>query len=141
MSLSILKWASLMPGYLAFFDLADLKRRNVFLGHLRGDQEITEFDALLRQCIGNSELVERYGGDEWFTFLPTHPEKVLTQIIDMFRKRMPIRFGWQCDAIDHVGETLRTIHTKPMTVTARRTLCLRRLERRGAIGGCGAETG
>jgi GGDEF domain-containing protein len=56
------QWAALLPGYLGFFDLADFRRSNAFLGYSRGDQEIAECDALLRQCVGNSALVERYGG-------------------------------------------------------------------------------
>jgi GGDEF domain-containing protein len=44
----------LLPGYLVIFDLADTKRRNLYLGHKEVDKDILEFKALLKAHLRSS---------------------------------------------------------------------------------------
>ena len=54
-----------MPAALYLFDLDDLKRINDMLGHMEGDRMIRQFGALLRAHTRASDIVARFGGDEF----------------------------------------------------------------------------
>lgn len=67
-----------LPGLLAFFDLADTKRRNSHLGYMTIDEDIAEFDRLLSLSLGSTGMARRVGGDLWLAIypvgsLPGHP--------------------------------------------------------------------
>jgi diguanylate cyclase (GGDEF)-like protein/PAS domain S-box-containing protein len=56
---------------LFFVDLNGMKQINDTLGHAQGDQAILDVTALLRQCVGEADVIGRLGGDEFAVLAPT----------------------------------------------------------------------
>jgi len=52
-------------GYLYFIDLNNFKRINDEHGHIYGDQVLTKFADEIRKCLGYSDVLIRYAGDEF----------------------------------------------------------------------------
>lgn len=89
-----------LPGLLAFFDLADTKRRNIHLGHMAIDHDIAEFDRLLCASVGSTGMARRVGGDLWLAIYPegtvSEGKQVLGQVLDDYRQEKSISHGWRC---------------------------------------------
>jgi GGDEF domain-containing protein len=110
----------LLPGYLAIFDLADTKRRNLYLGHEEVDKDILEFDTLLKTHLG--EAFKRIGGDRWVAFVTENQLNVFDRLILAYKKEVPISAGWECRAIAPNG-TLVHIHQKNDVLLSRAVRC------------------
>ncbi|HEX9028390.1 MAG TPA: tetratricopeptide repeat protein [Anaerolineales bacterium] len=59
-----------IPFSIILLDLDHYKSVNDAFGHLRGDQVLTELVARLRLMIRKSDIIFRYGGDEFLVLLP-----------------------------------------------------------------------
>ncbi len=51
--------------YFCLLDIDHFKRVNDTLGHMKGDEVITEVAHLVRDCVGSEGVVGRFGGDEF----------------------------------------------------------------------------
>jgi len=58
------------PLSLLMIDLDDFKTVNDTQGHVVGDQVLKAFGALLQDLVRNSDVVGRYGGEEFLTVMP-----------------------------------------------------------------------
>jgi diguanylate cyclase (GGDEF)-like protein len=59
-----------VPFSLAWFDLDHFKEVNDIHGHIKGDEVIREFAQFLRDSLRNTDILIRYGGDEFICILP-----------------------------------------------------------------------
>jgi diguanylate cyclase (GGDEF)-like protein len=77
-----------------YFDIDDFKRYNDAYGHDAGDEILCDIGHLFVKCTRDSDMVSRYGGDEFVVALwdpegprtagSRHPERVM-QIVERFR--------------------------------------------------------
>jgi two-component system cell cycle response regulator len=59
------------PFALVFIDLDGMKDVNDTLGHVEGDRALVEAASLLSRCVRQSDIVARFGGDEFVLLLTT----------------------------------------------------------------------
>lgn len=83
-----------LPSALVFADIDGLKGVNDGLGHDAGDRLIQDSAWIVRHSVRDSDVVARYGGDEFaaFTLDSAQPATILARIqenIDDFRRHSP----------------------------------------------------
>lgn len=83
------------------FDLNGLKKVNDTMGHLAGDEIILHFSNTLKKWIRTSDILARYGGDEFICIL-FHAEK--NDVLDRLEK---LRIQFEENPIEHEGEKIR----------------------------------
>ena len=94
-----------MPAYLVIFDLADTKRRNLYLGHSEVDKDIIAFDNLLKDCV-SSERYKRIAGTKWVACIAEQQLNDIPALIVNYAQEVPIFAGWECRAIDTNGNSI-----------------------------------
>lgn len=62
------RYGSLLSVIMA--DIDNFKRINDSYGHLKGDEVILAFTAVLNECVRSADFVARFGGEEFFIILP-----------------------------------------------------------------------
>jgi two-component system cell cycle response regulator len=74
------------PMAIMMIDINDLKYINDHFGHLKGDMIIKETAKLLRNTCRASDVVTRYGGDEFVILLPETTQKGASSLANSLRK-------------------------------------------------------
>lgn len=71
----------------AMIDLDDFKMYNDTYGHKAGDRVLDTTVQIIRSCIRKSDILVRYGGDEFLLILPDIEEKNFVERLKKIRKR------------------------------------------------------
>ncbi len=74
------------PLALIFLDIDDFKQINDTLGHLKGDKILRQIAAILKQGIRQSDLLCRYGGDEFVVLLSQTPADQAMVLAERLRR-------------------------------------------------------
>jgi len=69
----------------AMIDIDHFKRVNDQYGHPAGDQVIRSLSRLLQRRLRNTDLISRYGGEEFALALPDTPLEEAGQLLDQIR--------------------------------------------------------
>ena len=88
-------------GAVMMLDVDDFKSINDSLGHIFGDEFLKEFASIVKGVFRESDIVGRYGGDEFFVFMPHATvqlaEKKASQILEGVSKlSVPLDGGIKC---------------------------------------------
>jgi diguanylate cyclase (GGDEF)-like protein len=75
-----------IPISVIFLDLDGFKSINDQFGHLAGSTTLTEVGHILSQCVRESDILARYGGDEFVAVLPETPASGALVIGERIRK-------------------------------------------------------
>lgn len=73
------------PAGIALMDVDDFKVCNDTYGHYAGDMALKAAAAAIRSCIRDSDLLIRYGGDEFLLVLPGIPSDILQAKLEQIR--------------------------------------------------------
>ncbi len=77
-----------------YMDLDGLKMVNDKLGHLGGDRVLYEFSRILEECVGNTGMATRVGGDEFVLLLHgIGPGKELDYFLKTLREKTTFAFS------------------------------------------------
>jgi diguanylate cyclase (GGDEF)-like protein len=72
-----------MGGALLLLDLDDFKRVNDHFGHRAGDRVLTAVATVLRNRLRESDIVSRFGGDEFAVLMPMGAVTEATELADI----------------------------------------------------------
>ncbi len=106
---------------LLFIDLDNFKQVNDLHGHLQGDKVLINFVKLLKEVLRESDIIIRYGGDEFIAVLPNTPRENATLASDRILKAVENeeilnKFNVSCSIgiveIPAHGEDIRTVLDK-----------------------------
>lgn len=79
----------LEPGshaWLVILDIDNFKQVNDTFGHVYGDEVILLLSQKMRACFRNSDLLFRFGGEEFVVILEPTNRKMATRVLERFRK-------------------------------------------------------
>lgn len=79
------------PVALVIFDLDHFHELNSRHGHLEGDNALIDFAHILRSSTRGSDVVARYGGDEFVLLLPDTPSGFVAPVIRRVQDRVDER--------------------------------------------------
>jgi GGDEF domain-containing protein len=113
-----------LPGYITIFNLADTKRRNLYLGHEAVDQDIRCFDELLSKNFFSDDFAKRVGGNEWLCFSKSEPEPIIKKLLNDYTNRSAIILKFISQATTQ-NEAARIVKKEYEAQIARAFRCLR----------------
>jgi diguanylate cyclase (GGDEF)-like protein/PAS domain S-box-containing protein len=97
-------------GAVLVLDLDDFKDVNDSLGHRTGDSVISSIAGLLRDRLRESDVLARFGGDEFAILLPAANEEqariTATSLLDAIRRHRVVIGGQQIRATTSIGVAL-----------------------------------
>lgn len=97
-----LSYATQNSFVLAMMDLDNFKNINDVYGHIAGDEMLRTFVKCVQENIRNSDVIVRYGGEEFVLFLPSVSTEKAFDVLERIREDFAKR------KIDIDGQTLST---------------------------------
>ena len=89
------------PISLVLFDIDRFKSINDRFGHQAGDHVITQIAAICQQHKRNSDLIARFGGEEFLILLPETALAAAQRVAERMRKKVEVRaFSFSSNAIN-----------------------------------------
>jgi diguanylate cyclase (GGDEF)-like protein len=76
---------------LLFIDIDHFKQVNDRFGHQAGDQVLTRLARMLESCVRDTDLVGRYGGEEFVVLLPESTEREGSSLAERLRRSVEAR--------------------------------------------------
>lgn len=80
------------PTSVLVFDLDNFKRLNDEMGHHAGDAALVEIARLCRQHLRQSDVIARFGGDEFVVVMPGTRRADALEIAERLRANVPVSF-------------------------------------------------
>jgi diguanylate cyclase (GGDEF)-like protein len=88
------------PLSLLFIDLDGFKSVNDTHGHLYGSRALVEAGGLIRQCARETDVVARFGGDEFALILPDTGSEGAASVGERIRERVNAHTFLEADGLD-----------------------------------------
>ena len=89
------------PIAIVLIDIDHFKQINDLHGHARGDEVLQQFAALLRDRMRRSDIICRFGGEEFVLLVDNCDDATLAEILDGLMKQFRgLRFGAGDDLLD-----------------------------------------
>lgn len=99
-----------------FLDLNNFKLVNDLMGHQAGDELLKEVAARLSECVRDTDIVARMGGDEFILILPDiHDKADINKIAEKIMKVMGVAFvslEGKCDVSVSIGIAVYPQHAE-----------------------------
>ena len=73
---------------LLFFDMDEMKSINDSFGHTEGDAALQATAAIMRRTFRDSDILARWGGDEFVVLALNMPEGCIPVLVDRFHKKL-----------------------------------------------------
>jgi two-component system, cell cycle response regulator len=89
------------PVAMIITDIDNFKQINDSLGHLAGDQLLSEFGPIIKNNIREIDFSARYGGDEFVLVLPYADQEETIRVAERLRKAIEFRSCEQEDSISY----------------------------------------
>jgi len=96
-----LSLATSNPFVMAMCDLDFFKEVNDKYGHIAGDKMLKLFVDVVKKNIRNSDIIIRYGGEEFIILLPTLFKEKGYEVLDKIRK------AFESASLEHEGQTIK----------------------------------
>ena len=77
---------------LSILDIDNFKQLNDTLGHKAGDMALVHLSGVVRQSIRPSDIISRYGGEEFVILLPETPLEVAVQVMTRVQRELTRKF-------------------------------------------------
>ena len=112
------KWAvrTRQPLSLLFIDLDGFKEINDTHGHLYGSRALVEAGNVIRECARETDVVARFGGDEFAVVLPDTPSDGALVVADRIRERIATHLFLRSEGYDFRLTVSAGVATLPESV-------------------------
>lgn len=84
-----------LPISLLMVDVDNFKTYNDTLGHIRGDEILKKIAGIMKDSIRDSDLIFRYGGEEFCVLLPGVPQNRAQKVAERIREKVEWAFRGQ----------------------------------------------
>lgn len=127
--------------WLAIFDIDHFKRINDTYGHIYGDEVILLLAQQMRACFRQSDVLFRFGGEEFVILLTGHDQAEIRSALERFRERVA---GYCFPQVGHVtvsvGFARAAVGDYPATVIDRADKALYYAKEHGRNRTCSYES-
>ena len=94
-------------------DIDEFKKVNDVHGHQKGDEVLKNVAHIIKSEVRGSDIIGRYGGDEYLVFLPSVKQEFLSGVAEKIRKNVEKKTKTQIPVTISVGAVQNSIKEKP----------------------------